>query len=34
MEENNLEEILTDEEANNFEAEVEEFEEMEEIENG
>ena len=34
MEENNLEEILTDEEANNFEAEVEELEEMEEIENG
>lgn len=34
MEENNLEDILTDEEANNFEAEVEEFEEMEEVENG
>lgn len=34
MEEENLEDILTDEEANNFEAEVEEFEEMEEIENG
>lgn len=26
--------VLTDEEANNFEAEVEEFEEMEEVENG
>lgn len=34
MEENNLEDILTDEEANNFEAEVEEFREMEEVENG
>lgn len=26
--------VLTDEEANNFEAEVEEFREMEEVENG
>lgn len=33
MDEENLD-ILTDEEANNFEAEVEELEEMEEIENG
>lgn len=34
MQEENLDDVLTDEEANNFESEELELEEMEEVENG